>query len=1055
MGKVKIVSASAGSGKTYNLTYEYIRNVIENPALYRHILAVTFTNKATEEMKERILSKINELASGRDKAFSAKIEDELGLSAEVVASRASDVRSKILHDYSHFSVMTIDKFFQGIIRSFIKELGIDLNFNLELPVDTLLKNAADRLIDEVAIDAELQGWVISFVKDKIEDGKSWNINKELQDLGKELFREERRNDKLPEDLKDKLKTIVNRSVADAKKAKQTIATKASEFIKTLQDNGLTPDSLNGGSRGVGGYVAKVAAGALIHPKDSRSARTALEENKWSSAKSPHKATIEAIVPELHRTLSELWTLFDDGLKTINSAELIRDNFRSYALLPYLEAKIAEVSAEENIVHISEINDLLAKLIAGNDTPFIYEKTGNHFSHYMIDEFQDTSSLQWNNFIPLLENAVAESEKTPVMLVGDVKQSIYRWRGGDWSILSRKAKERFSETYTQSLQENYRSRREIVEFNNAIIEQAVAQENNKLNDTLQEAFEGGLISAELRAEYTDIVREAYSDCAQDPMDKEEGGYVTLTYYDKAADGTSVPPVIEAIADAQRRGYSAGDIAILVRRNIEGANIAEILLQYKKDNPDSGFNFDIITQDALIISKSSVVNFVISCLYLSRNANDDINKAIYNRFLGEPFEAAISESNTLFLNEIKLKSPEEAFENIVIRYNLSACNAEIAYLQALHEQIMNFSNTNIADIPLFLEWWEETGKKKPISMPANKDAITIDTIHRSKGLGYKFVIIPYCDWSMTTKPRSIIWAEPANEYKDAISKFPVEYKDAMGNSVFSEDYYREYVMAHIDNLNLFYVALTRAKEELHIMLPRSATKESKRETLGQVISRSVTLTPPAAAIGSYAKGEVATSDESTVIRFGRPATVTRSNTKQRGIDIGFPTFNINSRAAVSLGSQRYFDEAGDDGRLTPRNYGILLHKVFESIATRKDIDDNINRLRIEGSVSESELNTLTANINEAFKDETIKSWFETDWETVRNESEIIVPAHTNYRPDRVMISGKQAVVVDYKFGLETSENHKRQVRKYVELLKKMGYDDASGYLWYVSLARVEQV
>lgn len=1058
MGNIKIVSASAGSGKTYNLAYEYVRNVIDDPSLYRHILAVTFTNKATEEMKRRILFKINELATEKEHEYISRLLADLQLSEQEITSRATTVRSFILHDYSHFSVVTIDKFFQRIIRSFIKELGVELNFNLELQIESLLGSAADRMIDEISTDNSLREWIAEFVNDRIDDGRQWDIRKELLGLGSEVFKEDFKRSKGNKVTKELLKKIVNKTVAESEKAKKRITSIAQQILNIASSNNLEVTDFSNGHKGTAGWVAKIASGELS-PYAKRVSDT-LESGCWHSAKSPKKAQIENAAPRLTELLSELVKTYDGSSEAINSAALLRENYRNFALLDDLRAKIAQVSQEENIVHISEINDMLSKLISGNDTPFVFEKAGNYYSHFMIDEFQDTSAMQWENFIPLLKNATSQSEATPVMLVGDVKQSIYRWRGGDWGILARRAELEFHDTEKTSLRNNFRSRRNLVEFINAVIKSCATLENEKINSALCSALAAGKIEKALFDELNDTVQNAYADCIQIPQEKNSGGYVTITYYGENRDTETIPPVIAKVEELQKRGYRAGDIAILVRRNDEASRIATMLLDHKRANPNSPYRYDVVTQDALVIGKSPVVNFTVSCFRLAVNQSDSISRAIYNRYLGKGFGERLNADDSAFFTHAGLLPPEECFEGIVMRYSLGTTDTNISYLQALHEQILTFTKGNVADIPLFLRWWNDTGCGKSIPMPSGGDAITIDTIHRSKGLGYKALIIPYCNWSLTTKTNSVIWSTASDGTPAAeAGRFPVRYKKAMGESHFSHDFYREYVMAQVDNLNLFYVALTRAMDELHIMMPSPGSRESEKVSvmLDSVIIRQ----DDEAAIGNhampeaYVRGSITPNADGMVMKFGTPTVVTKSVRKTSPALPSYGTYDIEGQMAVRLSAQRYFEDGNMDGRLSPRNYGVLLHSLFEQSTDISEILGRIDELTANGAINSDEAAELKSRLDSAFSDKTIRGWFDGSWTEVHNEHALLLPGGDTYRPDRVMAKKDSAVVVDYKFGLRQSQKYVSQVRRYVSLLEGMGYSDVSGYIWYVSLGRYEKV
>ena len=1041
------MSASAGSGKTYTLAYEYVRNTISVPSRFSHILAVTFTNKATEEMKRRILHSVNELACGRDAGgYRMKLACDLGLDDETITARAKDARTGILHDYSRFSVLTIDKFFQRVIRAFLKELGINANYALELNSESLLGNATDRLLGETSTDERLRSYIMSITNERIDDNKAWSVKDEIKNLGRQLFTEAYKNATGSLKGTEEFNAAAQQLMRSATKAKTGIVAAAEKLLVFMNSHGLEPDDFPYKKSGVGGYIVKMASG-ILEPYGSRVIEAL--EGKWTSTKSPKKNIIERLEPQLTALLRALCAEYDDSSVIINTAALVRENKSKFMLLNDLRRKIEEISREEDILHITEVNDIISKLVSGNDAPFIFEKAGNHFTHFMIDEFQDTSAMQWNNFIPLLKNSVAQSEDETVLLVGDVKQSIYRWRGGDWSILAGKAAMEFSESGFGSLQDNYRSRAELVRFMNAVIGRCVAEDSRVIDSTLKEGVLKKRLSEVEKDTLSSVLSIAYSDYEQTIPEGKEGGCATVTYYGSDADGKYVPPVIEMIEDMQKRGYQARDIAILVRRNTEGSLMAQTLLEYKNDNPGSAYCYDVITQDALIIGKSPVVNFIIACMKLAIRTDDPLSGAQYNLWMKHEPVRAISPEEENFFAWLRLRSPEEAFEHIIIRYSLDRRENEISYLQALHQQIITFSAKKIADIPVFVKWWEETGSGESVSLPSDVNAITIDTIHRSKGLGYKAVIIPYCNWGMTPKVSSIIWAE-ANGGSPAsgLGKFPVAYKKDMAVSDFSGGFYSEYVMSHIDNLNLFYVAVTRAKEELHIMIPAKAMRE-KQETIDRLITASLDTEGDSVAMGGV-QGNVSRPGSNTVYSFGALPVQTERPSTGSIFNTGFPTYDISGRIRLKLSRQRYFDEGLTD--LAPRDYGILMHKAFENAVTADDIRENILLMGKDGIITADESSKLYSNIENAMEEETVGGWFAGEWDEVRNESNIIVPGAGGYRPDRVMIKGSEAVVVDYKFGLNEKKQYDSQLGGYLSLLSGMGYGPVSGYIWYINLGKV---
>ncbi len=1115
MGSVRLLKASAGSGKTYQLAYRYVKAVVENPAQYRHILAVTFTNKATEEMKRRILAELDTLArlnkadvkshyenNSKSSGYLSQLREKLGLDTKTIVERAILARTRILHDYSHFAVLTIDKFFQRIIRSFVRELGMDLNFEIELRTENLLSRAADAVIDDITLNDALRRWFVAFIDEKMGESRNWDVKTGLVRLGGELMREGVRDsmqhstsgDKPHEnqiDTREQLEKIVRSASAEATKIKAKMSALASEALELMKKHGLQPSDFSGGARSFANYFVKTAAGEIDQP--GASVRAAVDNSeKWYAKTSPSKSAIMALHPRLQPLLEQICMLYDTNIKFLNSSDIIRSNYRNFALLSDLSDKMAEICREEGILPIAETNNILHRLISGNDTPFIFEKVGNHYLRFMIDEFQDTSARQWENFVPLLHNALAQAADDPVLLVGDVKQSIYRWRGGDWRILASDIERRFGHIESVDLTTNYRSLPGIVQFNNNLIEACVEADNAALNARLDQALASGAIDAPRREALGNILSMAYTAHTQQTPDNGKiGGYTSITTYGKDAQGIYTPPVISMVEELQRRGYAPGDIAILVRVNNQGAAIADMLLDHKRRNPDNGFCYDVVTQEALLINSSAAVGFVLACFRLAESPNDNIALAVYNHWLEQEADTPLKDSD--FFRTLRLTTPSEAFEMVYAHYHLASREQETAYLQAFHEQILKFTSSTVGDLPLLLKWWEENGRDKSVYVPQGRTAINITSIHKSKGLQYKAVIIPYCDWNLGPKANSTLWAraERSEAKTDAEvggdevggdtesgavhtkSSFelpeyamPVGISEKLANSCYAGDYFTEFVFSHVDNINLFYVAVTRAMEELHIMMSERSAKMSGK--ISSLITNTITLSKEdTVELGgdNGLTGKLkALLGTASVIAFGEPIinepyakTKTATPCDETVLPLPYRSFEIGNRLKLKLRHKRYLDEHIDaETVISPRNFGILMHRAFESATNSDDIYAALSHMQSDGIIAPAEQERLKATIEHSLSDPIVSSWFNGSWEAVRNENNIIVPGDTILRrPDRVMIKGRNATVVDYKFGDKRQASYKAQLRRYMSLLREMGYSDVKGYIWYTILGHIEVI
>lgn len=885
---------------------------------------------------------------------------------------------------------------------------------------------------------------MEFVEEKIDENRRWDVKAELMRLGREVFREDYRRRSGDFQAKEELAKIVRDASVEAECRISEMQKSAQATLEVIAANNLSISDFSGGKASFANYFAKIAAGDIVEPGASVYAALNADE-KWSSKTSPRRADILALAPTLRPVLQQLTDDYQRHHRFLHSVELLRRNYRNFALLTDLTAKIEDVCMSENILPIAETNNILHKLVAGNDTPFIFEKAGNHFSRFMIDEFQDTSTMQWENFLPLLQNAVSQTDSTPILLVGDIKQSIYRWRGGDWRILEREIERCFDSVQSSDLVTNRRSFENIVTFNNNIISQCTESDSRRLDTELADAEAIGLIGKDLREELSGVLARAYEGHEQRSVKGAGKGYAKVEMHEKDDDETSdIPLVISKIDDLQQRGFRPGEIAILVRTGAEGVAIANLLLKYKERNPMSPWCYDVVTQEALLINSAPVTAFILACFKLAINPGDGIQKAVYNLRLGRKPDANDTPDDRLFFEKLRLLPPQEAFEEVVRRYALGKMQSDIAYIQALGEEILAFSRTSIGDLRIFVLWWDENGGDASVNIPASdgeRSAITISTIHKAKGLQYRAVILPYCNWSLAPMLRSTVWGD-ASVIAAGLGEFPVGFGSMMKNSLMAPAYYRELVMNHVDSINIFYVAVTRAEEELHIMIPGSRRRQGDRISTLLLDALGLTEERTAYELGTPIESDVATQHIDNKRIYGH-----------------FESYDISDRLRLRMRSERYADDP--NGALSPRNYGILMHRVFEQADDLHDIERTLGDMTAAGQLSTNEAEQLRSVVSQALTDPLVRSWFDGSWSTVRRENDIIVPhgetgaGKLTARPDRVMIRDNQAVIVDYKFGLGRPSSHAGQIRAYAALLSRMGYTDIAAYIWYVSAGDIEKI
>lgn len=1042
------MSASAGSGKTYRLAYKYILDTLryyeDKPYLYRAVLAVTFTNKATEEMKSRILNRYAELATDPSKSeYIGDLRRDLPLSDEEYARRAKSILKRILHDYSHFTVLTIDKFFQRIMRAFVKELGVDVNYNLQIKSDDVVSQSADALIESIRGDEELQQWMVEYARETIEEDRKWNeIRENILSIGKQAIGDKSRDALQSTTTKKQLKEVTFATRQRINEAVDKMAELGDEALKIIKDAGVDLDSFNGRA---GGFISTFtkAKNKCLNSIGNTAYSVLSGTKDWYSketARTPIASVIDTITPSLSGLLNEICNIFDSTLKLRTMEGILWSKFRSFALLKDIYAKIQEVCQTENMMLLSETKNLLTELIKDNDTPFIYEKTGNRFERYMIDEFQDTSYREWNNFIPLLLNAMAMAEDEAIFIVGDVKQAIYRWRGGDWRILHSGVQEALGKanTHTEQMEDNWRSREAVVEFNNNTMKEIVAKLNSSLNAELLTALEEKVIKDTTYNTLYDTIYNAYASCKQvaRKIDAAKQGYVRVESYE------DVPDIISYIEDAIARGYDYSDIMILHRKGKEITRTAELLLEYKRQ---SGKEFNIKTKESLVVGRADIAKFIIALLRLTQDSSDRLSIAIVNQYLRRSYHDRLSEEELTRLSHLSQLSVEQAFEHIVKAYSLHERGDEIAYLQALHNIVITFSTAKSADIALFLKDWDATLHSNSLVVEDNKNTIELTTIHTAKGLERKIIIIPYCHWTFTFERTDVtIWSklDPKSTPKEyaALDYFPVPFSPMITNTIFSDTYYTERVYSYVDSLNILYVALTRAVDELYICI-------KERNLKGENVGAKLWATLDCDGDATYYEAGARTPKQLKVKKDEKP--------KVENIILdNYPT--TDEMVAMRLPLQRYFEQSEDEH--SPRRIGILMHNILSSAQSLSDVEEAIDDAHRAGRIDAVQRDELRAIVEKELRRDEAQEWFNGDWERVYNECDIIHDKGSvvgQSRPDRVMVKGQRAVIVDYKFGAEKLKIYRQKMEYYKELISRMGYTDVEGYLWYLTRSEIEKV
>ncbi len=1088
---LNIYRASAGSGKTFRLTFEYIKILLSPPLhhdfisdehkrLYRRILAVTFTNKATDEMKQRIIKELDILAHNPEK--SAYINDLLGqdgITSDIKAlqTQAAEQLYTLLHDFSGFNISTIDRFFQQITRAFIHEIGISNRYNIELDSSLVLSEATDRLFFELEKNEnkELLDWLVTYAQQQIEEDSYKQFRSKIDQLAAEIFKEEYKESQetLQRILQDKeqIKSFLKKLNDIKHSFESQINDTAEKALQLLKQNDIETYHFRYGSASGINQLKSWRKGEYKKIPGSRLKEiVANAPEKWYTKGKIDDVTASNIINisnDLRPLLQHIISLYDNMYCEYNTAILTRKYLYSLGILNDITTQIKNYQEEHGTLLLSDTNELLHNIIKTDDTPFVYEKIGTYIDHFFIDEFQDTSVTQWKNFYPLIKESIDRGQSN--LLVGDVKQSIYRWRNSDWKLLNEGLPHYFNQDilHDKTLDTNWRSSSNIIRFNNSVFGHAPSELSKLCKDNI-------FLSEKLSMAYRDAAQKI---SAKMP---ENSGYVEVRFIpdentdDSEENTTAKQQVLEltaaTIRDLQSRGAKLSDIAILVRNKSEGNDIVKYLLSL-----NDGYRYDVISDEALYIGNSHIVQLIISILdYLNTPQTPLTRFMVLCRIASLcnhiPINEAVTETcknlhlgNTAILEQIDTLQGEPLYELCEKIINLYPCDRdgdENVYVQAFLDIVLQMTDRRATDLNSFLRWWHDKGHTRSLATPEGQNAIRVMTIHKSKGLEFNSVIIPFCKWYMdhNSKHTHILWAKTSGIF-DNIPVVPIKYKSELSDSIYSASYYNEQAHTYIDNLNLAYVAFTRAKDELYIFSP---LKKKQTAEIGRILENCLLHNdiptndngaPYTILADRYdAEGRTYSLGKKTPLNAGISEDEKRNSDSYKQ---QYRSICPKERLHLRLMGQRYFD--GSDGR----KLGSVYHDILSAIKTPNDIENAINKHIRRGEISGKEGNKIRKALHKQLQEPLKRSWF-MPGKQILNERDIIMPAigksptnkvKTSYRPDRIVIEDNSATVIDYKFG-EEHASYIKQVRNYKQIIEKMGYE-TKGYIWYVPTGELIEV
>ncbi len=1079
-----VYKASAGSGKTFQLVVEYLKLLLRNPANYKHILAVTFTNKATNEMKSRILETLSQLAKNEPSAYISAIQNESNLTEEQVRKNAKLVLRNILHDYNRFSVSTIDSFTQRTIKAFNRELGISPNYRLEMDSEMILAEATDRMLAKIDKNKNLLNWLNDFSREKIEESYSQRIEEDIKSLGKELFKE---NFQLffPDDSESVYnRENLNDFSIELQKIKSvfenTLQKLAKQIVTTYTESGYTADDFFYKKTGIAGYLEKVANGEIKEPGQRVLLAESAIEN-WYPVKHPNVEKIHLLVEnKLQPLLNELLSYLRKNEELYNTALIVLKQLRVLGILTDLKEEIRLLLHEKGALQFSDSNLLLSKIIGQSDSPFIYEKTGSYYHHFMLDEFQDTSGLQWRNFKPLVANSLADGHNN--LLVGDVKQAIYRWRNSDYRILAEQIYSDFNELQINEfpLDKNWRSDKNIIDFNNHLFENLKIPFEELLAQIISEGNLG----------YIQRLRNIYQSIGQKPgkTDPEKKGFVQIQFLDEEEFIENSPKLlVEQVKLLQDKGIQASEIAILVRRNKEGTPIIESFLHAAALPENEKYNLSVLSNESLFLNSSQGVLMVIDIVSFLINPGNTITKAaLVNHWINwlkpellrrdikikynaeiitaQNHDDALTENfNSVFENELQpgieeirkkvlLTSLDEALVQICSVFQLFEIETELPFIQTLIDKAGELKSTFSNDLSNLLFWWNETGHKTSVNVNEEVDSIRLLTVHKSKGLEFKAVLLPYFDWRIgqTGKYTPILWCRPESAPFNRFPLLPVSAGLQLKKSLFKNDYFEETTNQFIDIFNMAYVAFTRAISILIIHCPKPKEPSRNSETSTKPIH--FYLNKSLENLSEKESFSQSWNEDRSIFEFGSIQANSEINGQSKPVFINKYHFNDFSEKIKLRNSGENFLISGEKTE-SGKNKGKMIHEILATVKTAGDIKNACKKALADGKITENELIEIEEKLNASLKNKLIADWF-SGFYKVLNERNLI-SADRIFRPDRIMVNGKNAIVVDYKTGGKKLESYRRQVEKYAQTLKETGFVKVEGYLWYLNQNEIDKV
>ena len=1051
---LSIYKASAGSGKTYTLAREYIRLLLKDTlfAASKHlphsrILAVTFTKKSTAEMKERILHELYILAHTPEKSeyISDFIQDTtLGLSVEQIQQRARILLIGILQDYTRFSVSTIDGFFQQIIRSFAKELGLSATYDVSMDNEEIVEQAVDELFKSFHSDQQdrddLKMWLIDFAQKNIDDNKHWNPSELIKKFSNELLQEHlmRRMHALQDVFADK--ELIRNYIQQL----QQICTQAEQQISDLLQQALQIFATETG------WTANLIKAFEKTPTDWLEDKIGTTFNKVLENPSAAYVKSNPKAQQLH-----LATIYEHQLQPIFlqlhdicTEEVARNYFTAKAILPHLyttgilqdvDKQIQETDISLGRFPISKTNEFVNQVIDGQDAPFIYERIGQYYHHYMIDEFQDTSSLQWENFSPLIHES--EDNNRDNLIVGDVKQSIYRFRNSDWHLLNA-VPSQFHNTTIPKMEDNWRTAPIVIQENEKLLQRYSTWVADQIDlQTNQPAI-------------SQDIRNIYSwDAMHQEAQKSYKGYFHMQFFEgKEAQTNALEALDQLLQSLQAEGIDLKRVTLLTRFAYEAAELAQFLVQR---------NYSVQSAAGLRVDSHKAVKVITNLL---KDDWKDASSIAHNAI--QQFYGDLTEEQMVEILRAECLPLYERIQTIIDILQLSSLEGAVPYLTTFQDIVYQFTKNRVADASAFLTFWERKSSKFTIPAAKTSNTIQIMTIHSSKGLEFDIVILPKLSWPiMSFHKDDIIWCEPKTAPFNTLPLVAVHPNERLMQSHLKEDFIQEKVAQYTDYLNLTYVALTRPRYRLYAFGEKySANKngEVSIKNIGHLFSYLYDTQGELNEQLIYAK-----LDDDTMKLAPLPPLKEEKKEEEKKEEEEENNNNKTNETRIAtyvseaidnrlILRSRAEDDFAPETPLSIVDLGIKMHLWLSHINTWDDAEPSLKRMIQEGKVTDLQSHTMRQQLEQVqalIQRENHNDWFAGEYQ-ILSERDIIIPFSNMQRPDRIMIKGTHAIVIDYKFGLQQRKSHLEQVRDYTTLLQQMGYS-TEGHIIYSTLQIIHTI